>query len=109
MSSGSSSSWLEGWSGAHHGWSDYPSPEPAASEPALDERDTSALHNVQDLLQQTTVLSERRSKKMLTEGGVSISKGNAAYAAMEAAIRAREWKEEAEWLNDQKKSRSRGS
>ena len=46
MSSGSSSSWWEGWSGTYHAWSDYPSPEPAAPESALDQRVTNTLHRV---------------------------------------------------------------
>ena len=97
MSSGSTLSWRRmEWH--HHGWSDHPSPEPAASEPASDERVTNALHRVQDLLQQTTVLSP---KKTPTERAVTISKGNAAHAAMEAATRARVWQDEAKRLRDQ--------
>ena len=96
QSSGSSSSWWEGWSGTYHGWSASTEPVP---EPALDERVTNAVHRVQDLLQQTTVLSQRRSTKTHTERAVTISRGSAAYAAMEAATRARERQEEAKRLD----------
>ena len=102
MSSGSSSSWWVGWSGTYQGWSDDSPSEPVAHEPASDERVTNALHRVQDLLQQTRVLSHRRSKKTHTELAAERSRGNAAYAAMEAPTRAREWQEEATRLKDQK-------
>ena len=95
MSSGSSSSWLEGWSGTYHGWRDTSAPEPAHHEPAPDELVLNSVHMLQDRLQQTLVLSQRRSHKTCTERATSISKGNAAYAAMEAVIMARAWQDEA--------------
>ena len=82
QSSGSSSSWWEGWSDTYHGWS--ASTASVVPQPALDERVTNAPRRVQDLLQQTTVLSQRRSTKTHTERAVTISRGSAAYAAMEA-------------------------
>ena len=83
MSSGSSCSWWDGWSGTYHGWCDS----------------INTLHKVQDVLQQTTVLSQRRAKKTHTERAVTISRG---YAAMEAAPRARAWQEETKRLYVQK-------
>ena len=53
-------------------------------------RRAGALHRVQSLHQQTTILSQRHTEQAATK-----SKGNAAYAAMEAATQARDWQEEA--------------
>ena len=61
-----------------------------------------AVHNVQDRLKQMLALTKRRSHKTGTERATSISKGNAAYAAMEAVITAREWQAEARRVYDQK-------
>ena len=56
-----------------------------------------AVHRLQDRLQQTLVLSQRRSHKTFFERAISMSKGNAAYADMQAvrqeeAMRAYDWK-----------------
>ena len=77
MSSGSSSSWWEEWSGTYHGWHDSSTPEPVPHEPASDDL------VMKDRLQHTLVLSQRRSHKTFSERATSIFKGNAAYAAME--------------------------
>ena len=81
MSSGSSLSRRSWWSGsdAWQGWNESTTTELVASEPVPDERVTKALHWVQ-----TTVLSQTRSKRTHTERAATISKGNAAYAAVEA-------------------------
>ena len=47
-------------------------------------------------------MTQRRSHKTVTERATSCSKGNAAYAAMEAVIMAREWQAEAKRAYDQK-------
>ena len=47
-------------------------------------------------------LTQRRSHKTGTERATSTAKGNAAYAAMEAVIMAREWQEEAKRVYDMK-------
>ena len=49
-----------------------------------------------------TAMTKRRSHKTGTERATSTSKGNDAYAAMEAVIMAREWQAEAERAYDQK-------
>ena len=87
---------------AWHGRDDSTASEPAAAEPAPDERVTNALHTVQDLLQQTTVPSQRRSQKTHAERAATKSKDNADCAAMEAATRARVWQDEAKRLYEQK-------
>ena len=61
-----------------------------------------AVHRLQDRLQQMLTLTQRRSHKTVTERATSVSKGNAAYAAMEAAVMAREWQEEAKRAYDMK-------
>ena len=59
-----------------------PQRQPAQnSEQVSDERVTNGLHMMQDHLQQTTVISHRRSQKTLTEQAASRTKGNAAYEA----------------------------
>ena len=47
-----------------------------------DERVTNASRMTQDHLQQTLVISQRRSQKTLTEQAVSKTQGNAAHEAM---------------------------
>ena len=58
---------------------------------SLHERVTNALHVVQDHLQQTRVISQRRSQKALTEQAASKTKSDAANETTEAATQAREW------------------
>ena len=53
---------------------------------------------MQDQIQQTIVISQRRSQKTLTEQAASKTKGNAANEAMEAATQALERQEEAKRL-----------
>ena len=101
MSSSSSSSWWEGWSGTCHGWDDTSPPEPALDEPTPDELVLNAVHRLQDRLQQTLVLTQR-THKTVAERETLVSKGNAAYAAMEAVIMAREWQAEVKRVHDQK-------
>ena len=57
---------------------------------------------MQDHLQQTRVICQRRSQKALTEQATSKTKGNAAHEAMEAATQARERQEEARRLHEEK-------
>ena len=52
-------------------------------------RVTSALHRMQDHLQQTMVISHRQSQKTHAEQAASRTNGNAAYVAVEAATQAR--------------------
>ena len=59
------------------------------------------MHMIQDHAQQTTVISQRRSQKTLTEQGASRTRGNAAFEAMEAATQARERQPEARRQNEQ--------
>ena len=47
------------------------------------ERATTALQAVHDSLQQTTVIAQRRSQKILSEQSTSKTKGDAAYEAMD--------------------------
>ena len=62
-------------------------------------RVTTTLHTVQDHLQQTTVMTQRRSSKMRSEHTVSKTKGDPAYEALTAAL-ARQ--EDARCIFDQK-------
>ena len=66
-----------------------------------DEQVTNAIHRLQDRLQQTLALSQRRSHKTHSERAASLSKGTAEYAAMDAITQARDWQEEAKRLYDQ--------
>ena len=56
--------WKQGWSSAWKGWDDSSATASLAQNPeqVSDERVTNALHMLQDLLQQTTVISHRRSQ-----------------------------------------------
>ena len=54
-----------------------------------------ALHKMQDYLQQTMVISQKRSQKTYTEQSTSGTKGNAACEAIEAATQARDLQQEA--------------
>ena len=102
MSGGSSSDWWEGWSGTYHGWQDSSSSDPTPTEQAPNEQVANAIHRLQDRLQQMLAMTQRRSHKTGTERAASTAKGNAAYAAMEAVIMAREWQAEAKRAYDQK-------
>ena len=96
LSSGSSLSrwsWECDWNDAWQGWDESAITEPAASEPVPDERITNALKRLQDHLQQTMVISQRRSQKAQTEQSASKAKGDAACAAMEAVSQARAWQD----------------
>ena len=56
---------------------------------------TTALQPMHDHLQQTTVIAQRRSQKMLSEQHASKTKGHFAYEALEAFSQARDRQEEA--------------
>ena len=56
---------------------------------------------MQDHLQQTTVISQRRLQKTLSERSASRTKGDVAYEAMEAVTQARERQEETRRQNEQ--------
>ena len=95
--------WKQGWSNAWKGWDDSSATASPTHNPehVSDERFTTALHMMLDHLQQTTVISQRRSQKTLTEQTASRTKGNAAYEAMEAATQARECQEKARLVYEQ--------
>ena len=57
---------------------------------------------LQEHLQQTTVISHRRSQKTLSQRAASRTKGNAACEATEVATQAREQQEEARLAYNQK-------
>ena len=78
MTRGSSSSWWKVWSRTCHGWHDSSTQKPALHELGSGELVKNAVHRLQDRLQQTLVLSQRRSHKTFFERATSISKGNAA-------------------------------
>ena len=85
--------WKRGWNGAWKGWDDISATTSPIPESILDERLTSALHMMQDHLQQTIVISQRRLQKTLSERSASKTNGNAACEAMEAVAEARERQE----------------
>ena len=62
-----------------------------------------ALHKMQDYLQQTMVISQRRSQKTYTRQATSGTNGNAAFEAIEATTQARERQEEAKLFVTSKK------
>ena len=101
MSGGSSSDWWDGWE-----WrgecanSQFPDPKP--TEQASDEQVMNAVHKLQDRQQQILALTKSRSHKTGKERATTVSKGNDAYAHMEAVISAREWQAEARRAYDQK-------
>ena len=65
---------------------------------------------MQDYLQQTMVISQRRLQKTYTEQATSRTNGNAAYEAMEATTQARDRQEEAmPFFTSKKISRDRKS
>ena len=101
MSGGSSSDWWDGWEWRGE-WIDSSSSDPTPTVQATDEQGINAVHTLRDRLQQMLAMTQRRSHKTGTERATSISKGNAAYAAMEAVIMAREWQVEAKRVYHQK-------
>ena len=101
MSGGSSSSWCDGWEWRGE-WQDSSSLDSTPTEQAPDEQAVNAVHKLQDRLQQMPAMTKKRSHKTGTERATSVSKGNDAYAAMEAVITAREWQEEAKRAYDMK-------
>ena len=100
MSGGSSTGWWDGWEWRGD-WADSSPPDPTPTEQAPDEQVVNAVHKLQDRLQQIQTLTRRRAHKAGTEATTSVSKGNDAYAAMEAVIKAREWQAEAKHAYDQ--------
>ena len=94
--------WKQGWSSAWKGWDDSSATAPPTSEQVSDELVATALHMMQDHLQQSTVISHRRSQKTLSEQSATRTKGNIACEAMEAAAQAREQQEEATLAYDLK-------
>ena len=101
MSGGSSSDWWDGWEwrGA---WTDSSSPDHTPVTQTTDEQTVNAVHRLRDRLKQMTDMTKRRSHKTETERATSTSKGNDAYAAMEAVIKARAQQEEAKRAYDTK-------
>ena len=59
----------QGWSGAWKGWDDSSATVSPVQNPEQisDERATTVLHTMQDRLQQTTVIAQRRSQNMISE------------------------------------------
>ena len=76
-----------GWSSAGKGWDDSSAAASPVQNPehVSDERVTTALHMIQDHLQQTTVIYFRRSQKTLSELAASRTKGNSAYEPLNHA------------------------
>ena len=85
MSGGNSSDWWDGWEWRGE-WQDSSSPDPTPTEQDPEEQVVNAVHRLQDRLQQMLALTKRRSHKTGTERATSVSKGNDAYAAMEAVV-----------------------
>ena len=101
MSGGTSSDWWDGWEWRGE-WKNTPSSDPQPLEQAPDESALNTIHRLQDQLQQTLAITQRRSHKTESERVTSCSKGNAAFTAMEEVIEAREWQIEAKRAYDQK-------
>ena len=101
MSGGSSSDWLDGgvWREA---WTDSSTPEPTPVTQTTEEQTINAVHRLRDQLKQMTDLTKKRSHRTESERATSTSKGNDAYAAMEAVIKARAQQEEAKRVYDAK-------
>ena len=101
MSGGSSSDWWDGWEwrGA---WTDSSSPDHTPVTQTTDEQTVNAVHKLRDRLKQMTDMTKKGSHKIETERATSTSKGNDAYAAMEAVIKARAQQEEAKRAYDTK-------
>ena len=101
MSGGSSSDWWDGWEWRGK-WKDSSSPDHTPTEQAPDEQAMYAVHKLQDRLQQMLAMTQRRSHKTGAERTTSVSRGKAAYEAMEAVVMACEWQAEAKRAHDQK-------
>ena len=81
---------------------DSSSPETAPTAQALDDQVMNTVHKLQNRLQKMLAATQRRSHKTGTERATSTTKGNAAYAAIEAVIEARGWQVEAKRVYDHK-------
>ena len=101
MSGGSSSYWWDGWEWSGE-WKNTPSPEPQLLDHTPDESALNTIHRLQDQLQQTLAITQRRSHKTESEHTTSRAKGNAAYTAIEEVAMARELQAEAKRIYDQK-------
>ena len=101
MSGGSSSDWWDGWEWRGE-WIESSSPDPTPVTQTTDEQTINAVHRLRDRLKQMTDMTKRRSHKTETESATSNSKGNDAYAAMEAVIKARARQAEAKRIYNQK-------
>ena len=101
MSGGSSSDWWDDWEwrGA---WTDSSTPEPTPVTQTTEEQTINAIHRLRDRLKQMTDMTKRRSHRTAKERATSTSKGNDAYAAMEAVIKARAQQEDAKRIYDEK-------
>ena len=101
MSGGSSSNWWDDWEwrGA---WTDCSTPEPTPVTQTTEEQTINAIHRLRDRLKQMTDMTQRRSHRTELERATSTSKGNEAYAAMEAVIKARAQQDEAKRIYDEK-------
>ena len=98
-----SARWKQGWSGARKGWDDSSATTSPVQNPEQisDERVTTAMHTMQDHLQQTTSLSQRHSQRTLSEQFSSRTNGDAAHEATEAVAQARERQAETRRLHEQ--------
>ena len=101
MSGGSSSNMWDDWEwrGA---WTDSSTPEPTPVTPTTEEQTINAIHRLRDRLKQMTDMTKRRSHRTELERATSTSKGNEAYAAMEAVIKARAQQDESKRIYDEK-------
>ena len=73
--------WKQGWNAAWKEWDDSTAAYAATPEPIPDERIMNTPHKMQDHMQQTTVVSQRRAQKTYTEQAASRAKGNAAHTS----------------------------
>ena len=101
MSGGSSFDWWDGWEwrGA---WTDSSTPDPTPVTQTTEEQTINAVHGLRDQLKHMTDLTKKRSHRTESKRATSTSKGNDAYAAMEAVIKARAQEEEAKRVYDAK-------
>ena len=72
-----------------------PPSDPTPTEQVTDEQVLNTAHKLQDRLQHILALTKSRSHKTGKERATTVSKGNDAYAAVEAVISARERQAEA--------------
>ena len=96
--------WKQGRSGAWNGWDDSSATVSPVQNPEQisDERVTTALHTMQEYLQQTIVIAKRRWQNVSSKHTVSKTKDDAAYEAMEAFTTAGARQEDARCVYDQK-------